>query len=404
MSPMMINTSNRLGENAAAKSGRQFRMIAIRLREWSEWGRHVIRGVQRFAHDRPNWRLYVEAGPTEESRIFRKRLAVDGILTGISTDIKVWRRKLQNAGTKLVGFSAATPRTLTDIPRVRVDEAKVAQAIGRHFLAGGFRHFAYWGTLDPAIEDARLNGFLAFAQAQECPCHLFRPTNQNSSSQARIMMRWVAKLPKPVGIAAWNMDVARRLVEACERSNLSVPEQVAVVAWDDDPMLAETLEPTISAIVLPAERLGFEAANLLNRLMTSAATPKLPVVIEPSGILRVRQSSDVATLKNRDVHLAVQYIHEHAHNGLKVTQIADALRVSRRKLEYDFPRVVGHTVHDVIVGVELERAKQLLLETDWGVERIAQQAGMGTKQTFRRLMLRYEKMTPSEFRSRFSGA
>jgi transcriptional regulator GlxA family with amidase domain len=53
--------------------------------------------------------------------------------------------------------------------------------------------------------------------------------------------------------------------------------------------------------------------------------------------------------------------------------------------------------------VRLDRAKQLLLETDWGLERVADRAGMGTAQTLRRLLVQDEGMTPAEYRSRFSA-
>ena len=53
--------------------------------------------------------------------------------------------------------------------------------------------------------------------------------------------------------------------------------------------------------------------------------------------------------------------------------------------------------------MRLDRAKQLLLETNWNMERLAERAGMGTAQTLRRLIIEDEGMTPAEFRSRFSA-
>ena len=184
--------------------------------------------------------------------------------------------------------------------------------------------------------------------------------------------------------------------------DMTTAEQVAVVAWDDDPMLAETLEPTLSANVLPAEQLGYEAAKRLDLLMRGQPSPTPATVIEPSGVLRVRQSSDVSTLEDRDVHLAMQYIREHGTEPLSVPKVAKVLGISRRKLEQHFARVTGHTPYDAIVRVRLDRAKQLLLETDWGLERVADRAGMGTAQTLRRLMTAEEGFTPREYRRRFS--
>jgi LacI family transcriptional regulator len=332
-------------------------------------------------------------------------IVLDGIVTGVLDDVRAWRRILREGRTKVVAFTAAVPTALASLPRVRVDDAKVAAAIGQHLLAGGFRRLAYCSSTMAGMEDARFRGMRDFAAAQGVACDTFsRNTSHSIGIHIPTLTRWIRKLPKPVGIATWNMDVARKVVEACQRAGVHVPEQVAVVAWDDDPMLAETLEPTLSANVLPAERLGYESARRLDQLMRDpAAAPTAPLVIEPSGVLRVRQSSDVSTLENRDVHLAMQYIREHGTEPLKVSHLAKVLGISRRKLEQNFARVTGQTVHEAIVRVRLDRAKQLLLETDWNMNRVADRAGMGTAQTLRRLIDEDEGITPAEYRSRFSA-
>lgn len=387
------------------QNDRERKRVAIQLRDWSEWCRQVVRGVQRFAHERPAWHLYVDAAAHgRPSRVLGSDIALDGIVTGVLDDVRAWRKTLHHGRTKVVAFTAAVPAKLASLPRVRVDDSKVAAAIGRHLLAGGFRRLAYCSSTLAGMDDARLRGMHEFAESHGMSCDAFsRASSHTTGIHMPTLTRWVKKLSKPVGIATWNMAVARMVVEACNRAGVHVPEEVAVVAWDDDPMLAETLEPTLSAVVLPAEQLGYEAARRLDLLMTDPTAPTAPIVIQPSGVLRVRQSSDVSTLENRDVHLAMQYIREHGTEPLKVSHVAKALGISRRKLEQNFTRAIGHTPHDAIVRVRLDRAKQLLLETDWTLERIANRAGMGTAQTLRRLMHLDERMTPTEFRNRFSS-
>ncbi|HSV16407.1 MAG TPA: substrate-binding domain-containing protein [Tepidisphaeraceae bacterium] len=388
----------------AAPPRRKF--IALRLSAWSDWDRQVIRGVQRFAHDRPDWRMYVEGGDNVSSKTFAAELTLDGLITSVLRDMSpAWRQLIKRLDPCVVAISSAVPQRLSNIPRVRVDDNKVAASIGRHFLAGGFRHLAYFALPQPGavVEDTRLKAIGDFAAREGCPFHLLPAPKVRGELSAGERMRWIQQLPKPIGIAAWNMQEARRLVTALDRAGIAVPEQVAVVAWDDDPMLAETLEPTISAAVLPAERLGFEAAQLLDRMFSGAPRPVAPVVIEPTGVLRVRQSSDVSTLADRDAHLAMQYIREHGTEPIKVTHVASALRLSRRSLEVVFSRVSGKTLHDAIMEVRLERARQLLAETDWPLARVADRAGLGTEQTLRRLFLSKEQMTPGAYRARFSG-
>jgi LacI family transcriptional regulator len=103
------------------------------------------------------------------------------------------------------------------------------------------------------------------------------------------------------------------------------------------------------------------------------------------------------------VHLAVRYIAEHTSEPLPVKQLIEALQVSRSKLERDFLRVTGQTLNHAIVASHLERAKQLLVETDWPLERVAKNAGFGTKRHFHRAFGRTQKMTPDTYRQRFSS-
>src|SRR5687767_10114491 len=151
--------------NTAATS-RTYRRVAIQLRDWSEWCRQVIRGVQRFAHERPDWRLYVDAGHAGPSRVLGAGVALDGIVTGVLDDVRAWKRVLRGGRTKVVAFTAVVPTALDELPRVRVDDAKVAAAIGRHFLAGGFRRLAYCAAHMPGMDDGRMRGMCAFAESQ----------------------------------------------------------------------------------------------------------------------------------------------------------------------------------------------------------------------------------------------
>ena len=84
--------------------------------------------------------------------------------------------------------------------------------------------------------------------------------------------------------------------------------------------------------------------------------------------------------------------------------MAAELHISRRKLEQSFRRVTETTLHEAITRVRMERAKQLLLETDWTLDRIADRCGMGTKRSLRLNFLRDQQMSPGQYRIRFGTA
>jgi LacI family transcriptional regulator len=389
----------RVGKGA---DGEQRRLkIMLGLWEWSGWSRQIFRGVQGFAHSRPEWQLYVVTGQENIAGNFNN-IQWDGIITHVLRNISAIRRLWRAGRTKIVSFTAAPPSALKNMPSARVNDAAVARAIGEHLLSGGFRKFAFHSQARPyPIEDFRSKALLEFAKSVNCSCDLSPQTAGAAVAPMRSLTRWIARLDKPVGIFAWSMPEATRIIHACAAAGVAVPEEVAVVSWDDDSLLAESVTPTISAAVLPAERLGHEAAALLDRLLRGAPPPNGPVIVEPSGILHVRQSSDVSTIADREVYLAIQYIQEHAAQPLTVKELIADLHISRSKLERDFRRMTGKTLNQAIVAAHLERAKQLLLETRWPLDRLVKNAGFGTKQHFHRTFYRAEGITPAEYRRRF---
>src|SRR5437879_5292021 len=176
----MAATKVRSGR-VAAQSTPQLRLIGVRLRAWSECDRQVIQGIRRFAHDRPQWRLYVEAGDAGESRFLKGKLSLDGIITGVLVDaIPAWKRILRTGRTHVVVLTSVVPSAFSSFPRVRVDDAKIAAAIGRHFADGGFRQLAYYRSRPtaPGVEDSRMRALSEFAKAEAWPCHILTPRRQ----------------------------------------------------------------------------------------------------------------------------------------------------------------------------------------------------------------------------------
>ena len=119
-------------------------------------------------------------------------------------------------------------------------------------------------------------------------------------------------------------------------------------------------------------------------------------------MLHIRESSDVSTIPDRVVSLAAQYIQEHVNKPIAVSELARELLVSRSKLQRDFRRVMGKTLKEAIMAARLERATQLLLETPWPLDKLAQAAGFGTTRHFHRTFARIKRITPMEYRRRFA--
>jgi LacI family transcriptional regulator len=155
---------------------------------------------------------------------------------------------------------------------------------------------------------------------------------------------------------------------------VAVPEQLAVIAGDDEDVACRMAIPPLSAVVNSAHQIGYEAASLLDTLMQGkpAAEPRLFIL--PERVV-TRQSTDIMAIRDPLVATTLQFIREHACRGINVDDVLRAVLVSRTKLQDRVRQALGRTIHDIIVSFRVERAKELLAETSLPLPDIARRTG-----------------------------
>jgi LacI family transcriptional regulator len=216
------------------------------------------------------------------------------------------------------------------------------------------------------------------------------------------MARWLHELPKPVGVLTWANRLARELIEVCRENEILVPEEVAVLGGDDDDLLCEACNPALSGIQVNSEQVGYRAAELLDRLMDGNAAPKRPILIRPLGIT-ARRSTEVLAIEDLDLALAVRFIRDHASDPITVADVLEAVPVSRRQLERDFQRVLSRTPAAEIRRVHLERAKDLLTNTDHTIPEVAVNSGFGSPEYLAQVFRRDVGVSPLKYRTQIRG-
>jgi LacI family transcriptional regulator len=72
---------------------------------------------------------------------------------------------------------------------------------------------------------------------------------------------------------------------------------------------------------------------------------------------------------------AIQYIRDHACDGIQVNDVLRHVAMSRRMLETRFLMATGKTPHEMIALTRLMRVKELLHQTDLSIDAIAERAG-----------------------------
>ena len=107
---------------------------------------------------------------------------------------------------------------------------------------------------------------------------------------------------------------------------------------------------------------------------------------------------DVLAIDDADVSTAVQFIREHACEGIKVEDVLAVVPLSRRMLEARFKKLLGVTPHQEISRLQIDRLKQLLVETDLSLQHLAPLAGFKHVEYLSVAFKRATAQTPARFR------
>ncbi len=298
-------------------------------------------------------------------------------------------------------------------PRVIYDNVRIGRLAAGHFIERGFKDVAYLNCGNYWMEVERMPSFRQTLEAAGCRYHeiayhqCFPPMATGPLRQHQQAHQWLVKtlreLPKPLGIAASADNLACRLLRACDDAGLSVPEEVAVLGCENDPMVCDYALVPLSSVDVDWERIGYEGAGLLDRLMDGKRAPRAPILIPPKGVV-TRQSTNILAVPDPAIARAVRFIWEHYPEPMGTAEVAAAAGLSRRTLERNFPKHLGQSVNHEITQVRVERAKQFLLETKLKAHEVAQQCGFSDIVHLSKAFHRLTGTRPSHYRREQKGA
>lgn len=103
-------------------------------------------------------------------------------------------------------------------------------------------------------------------------------------------------------------------------------------------------------------------------------------------------------LRDDLVSAAVRVMNEHLQDPLSIAQLASVLGQVERTLHARFCRELGLSPQRCYVQLRLNRARQLLLETDWPLAEVASRCGYGSGASFSRAFRARYGYPPSQVR------
>lgn len=368
---------------------------------WYDYRLH--KGIAEFAEER-GWHLSANLA---RERVIPWGWEGDGVLAwlGAGDDLAAFVGSLR---CPTVDFSMRRPNRR--FARVLQDHAHTARLVAEHFLARGFKHFAFFSDSDNWSFEERGRAFMAALRAagRGCEWLVWRaPARQRGGRREWSLRRsWLAarlrRGPKPLAVFAANDQLALDVLETCEASGLRVPEQVAIVGAGDYLLAADAMRTPISSVDTNFEELGYRGAELLDRLMRGERVPRDPIRVSAARVV-VRKSSDIFAVREPRVVRALHYIGDHFRDPIGVDDVARVAAMSRRALHQAFLEHLGRTPGDRIRGVRLEHAKKLLAESDYKVAAIAGLSGYQSSNSFCVAFTKTEGLSPAAYRRSIRG-
>lgn len=346
--------------------------VALLIETSNEYARGLLKGIIAYTRTHRPWSIYLgEHSRLDTDFTWLADWQGDGLIARVETEQMAHLVK----SMQLPAVDLSASRLLPELPCVETNDLTIAEWAAEHLLSRGFKHFAYCG--EPVFQWSRSRGshFESYLKDRGFSVHSYSRNPLSSSREERDQMAsWVSGLPKPVGIMACYDNTALKLLEACRLASVNVPEEAAVISVDNDSLLCNLSSPSLSSIQPNAVETGYQAAALLDSLMSGI--PVDPVIhrIEPVEVV-TRMSTDIIAVEDPYVADAIRYIREHAYEDLKVNDLLKAVPLSRRSLDHRFQSALGRTPHEEIIAVKMKLITRLLTETDWTLPVIAEQVG-----------------------------
>ena len=289
---------------------------------------------------------------------------------------------------------------------VDVDDAAVGRQVAEHFLSNGLRHFAFIGSRIHYAHQ-RLAGFEAALEkaGAEAPAVSWRAFEDRRQyieywhESTDDLHAWLKQLPKPVGLFAAHDPQGRACAEACSRLGLRIPDEVAIVGVNDDELVCELTHPELSSVQIPWKQVGAQAGAMIESRVAGEAFPEDPVILPPGGVVR-RRSSDFVAVEDPRLRKALQIMRDDVYSGITVGEIAEQANMPRRSLEHWFRETLSISPKEELTRLRIKRSEELLLNTDWSIERIAEAVGYSTGERFAVAFKARNDESPSVFRKR----
>ena len=228
--------------------------------------------------------IVVTGGREDPSRAVRKLSSrVDGLVLATSTIPDDAARSLGRRTPVVLLARPAVP----GCDAVSAENAQSARALTEHLIAHGRRRLFFVGDPDgsPDVQE-RHRGFTAAVSSSDASA--VGPAIRvdfREHSGAEVAAQVVGHVNGPDALVCANDELALSTMKALQRAGVKVPDDIAIVGWDDV-MTARYVSPGLTTVRQPLYELGRAAATRLHQRIAGAPVAPEPRILPTELVLR----------------------------------------------------------------------------------------------------------------------
>ncbi len=377
---------------AGKQTKRRFHVLVL-----MEWYDHAMRvGIGRYAAEQ-GWVLTVNDGC-----MLPKGWSGDGVLAmlGERQDM-VWY--VQSRRIPKVDIGGNRPDVT--LPRVCGDHRLIGQVGADHLANRGYVRAVFFSTAGGRPQTLRRDGFgERFAMRTGSLPHawIWADEARDARDDSRALTRWLKRRlraqQRPLAVFCYEDGDAAKVSVAAIEAGFDIPGDVAILGVDNDPLICENAQVSLSSVRHDRTRVGYDGAALLDTLMRGEPPPLEPVLVPPCGV-ELRASTDAFSADDAVIRRAIAFFRGNLGGSIGVPDVARAVGLPPHRLEAHFNQVVGESVHRFLSRLRVFEAKRLLSLTDLPVKAIARETGFSHGPHLNNAFKRQEGLTPLAYRA-----
>ncbi len=349
----------------------------------------------------------------------------DGILFQIDEYDQALLDYVAAAGAPRVGLRALRGHE-DEFPLVLKDLAAFGRKIAGHFIANNYRRLCYLGPKHDELANSGntyFKGMAEVATAQGVPLECIFPDQPETWKTLGLVFRkrastnwdrfWelgpalidhLLKDPEPVGFFSTFVEPAMEFGEMVDERQIPIPTRIGMAAQTDDALAGLVTKVPLTCLVPDYEKQGFEAAQLLDRMLHGEPVAKDHRIFIGDHQFHLRDSSRQIVTSDLQVSQMLDHVRRNALDfGYTPESLAHAFGCSLRLIQIRFRNTLQRGVAEIIREHRTHHAVELICKTNMPLQQIVTECGFSGHHQLERAVRKAYGQNPSSLRKNNNG-